>query len=133
MIRAGLAERRPFKVACGAPRNWKNNQEISVYHQSSTYESSGVALEGTGVDLDVCTLRKNCSALLSWMFRPGNWSTKKVQERSADQHSFTYGVRSVGVESTGVDLDVCIIRINCATDLKVGCAAPGHREISGTF
>ena len=64
-------EQRPFKGSCmSPPGNWKNNQEISVYHQSSTYPGSGVALEGTGVDLDVCTLRINCSALLSWMFRP---------------------------------------------------------------
>jgi hypothetical protein len=36
--------------------NWKNNQEISVYHHSSTYPKCGVALEGTGVDLDICTV-----------------------------------------------------------------------------
>jgi hypothetical protein len=46
------------------PRNWKNNQEISVYHQSSTYPGSGVALEGTGVDLDVCKIRIKCATAL---------------------------------------------------------------------
>jgi hypothetical protein len=52
------------------PGNWKNNQEISVYHQSSTYRTSGVALEGTGVDLDICAIKSiDCSALLSWMSR----------------------------------------------------------------
>jgi hypothetical protein len=83
-IRAGLTERRSFKDRCmWGPGTWKNNQEISVYHQSSTYEGSGVGVEGTGVDLDICAIKSiDCSALLSWMFRPGNWSMKKVQEMS---------------------------------------------------
>jgi hypothetical protein len=102
------------------PGNWKNNQEISVYHHSSTYPRCGVALEGTGVDLDISAIRsKDCSALLSWMSRPGNWSTKKVQERSADQHSFTYVFSGVALEGASVDLHIgTAYRINCSALLS---------------
>jgi hypothetical protein len=119
-MRAGLTERRSFKDRCmWGPGNWKNNQEIYVYHQSFAYRTSGVALEGAGVDLHIGTgIRINCSALLSWMFRPGNWSTKKVQERSADQHSFTYVISGVGVEGRVMDDKSSIINVDGASVLE---------------
>jgi hypothetical protein len=97
-IRAGLTERRSFEDRCmWGPGNWKNNQEISVYHQSSTYHTSGVALEGTGVDLHIDTgIRINCSALLSWMCRPRTW--KKVQEISVS--SFSRIIHRIGPKSS---------------------------------
>jgi hypothetical protein len=44
--------------------------------------------------------------------RPRTW--RKVQESSADHHSFTYSASGVGLKGAGVDLDVCITRKNCS-------------------
>jgi hypothetical protein len=45
-----------------------------------------VALENASVDLDICAINNtDCSALLSWMSRPGTW--KKVQEISVSWFS----------------------------------------------
>ena len=75
-IQAGLTERRSFKDRCmWGPGNWstKKVQERSADQHSFTYVSTGVALEGTGVDLDICAITsKDCSALLSWMSGPGH-------------------------------------------------------------
>jgi hypothetical protein len=91
-----------LNVVCGAPgigARRKQVQERPADQHSFTYPVSGVGLEDAGVDLHIGTAsRINCSALLSWMSRPGNWNTKKVQERPADQHPFTYVLSSVGVE-----------------------------------
>jgi hypothetical protein len=52
------------------------------------------------------------------MWGPGNWSTKKVQERSADQHSFTYVISSVRDKLRVIDRDIGVIGINCTSILK---------------
>jgi hypothetical protein len=63
-IRAGLTERRSFKDRClWGPGNWKKVQEKSLYHHSSTYIIRVVKLKPTGVDLNVCIIRTNCTAL----------------------------------------------------------------------
>ena len=104
------------------PGNWstKKVQERSADQHSFTYLYSGVALEGARVDLHIHTaVPENYSALLSWMSRPGNWSTKKVQERSADQHSFTYVSSGVALEGARVDLHIgTVFRINCSAILS---------------
>jgi hypothetical protein len=110
------------------PGNWstKKVQDHPADQHSFTYLSGGVALEGASVDLHLGTARPiNCTALLSWMSRPGNWSTKKVQERSADQHSFTYLSGGVALEGAGVDLHTCtfnhtlsVPNINCSALLS---------------
>jgi hypothetical protein len=85
-------------VVCGAPGNWstKEVQERSADQHSFTYVCSGVALEGTGVDLDICAIKSiDCSALLSWMSGPGTW--RKVQEISVS--SFPENAR-VGLKSS---------------------------------
>jgi hypothetical protein len=48
----------------------------------------------------------------------GTW--KKVQEFSADHHSPTYIISSVTLKNAGVDLDCCIICIDCSA------VAPTH-------
>ena len=58
------------------------------------------------------------SVLESCMWGPGNWSTKKVQERSADQHSFTYVFSSVRDKLRVIDRDIGVIGINCTSILK---------------
>jgi hypothetical protein len=109
------------------PPDMEKFQESSADHHSSTYPVSGVGVEGAGVDLHIGTTRRtNCSALLSWMSRPGNWSTKKVQELSVGHHPFTYVISGVGVEGAGVDHHIgAIPSINCSSVLEVVCGAPG--------
>jgi hypothetical protein len=125
-IRAELTERRSFKDRCmWRPGNWKNNQEISVYHQSSTYRTSGVALEGASVDLHLGATGIDCTALLSWMSGPRTW--KKFQERSAGHHSSTYVMSGVGVEGRVMDDKSSILNEDGSSALKVVCGAPGHR------
>jgi hypothetical protein len=103
-----------------------------VYHQSSTYPKCGVALEGTGVDLDICAIiSKDCSALLSWMSGPRD--IEKFQERSAEHHASTYGISAVGVEGRVMDDKSSIFNVDGSSALEVVCGPPGHREISGTF
>ena len=58
------------------------------------------------------------------MWGPGNWSTKEVQERSADQHSFTYLDRVVALEGTVVDLDISAKGIDCSA-LASWMSGPG--------
>ena len=120
------------------PGNWstKKVQEHSADQHSFTYAFSGVALEGASVDLHIGTaIRTNCSALLSWMSGPGNWSTKKVQERSADHHSSTYRSGGVGVEGRVMDDKSSILNVDGSSFLKVGCGAPPRdiEESSGNF
>ena len=53
------------------------------------------------------------------MWGPGNWSTKKVQGRSADQHSFTYVFSGVALEGASVDLHLGTVeRTNCSALLS---------------
>jgi hypothetical protein len=61
----------------------------------------------------------------------GTW--KKNQERSADQHSFTYNFSDVGVKSRIMDDKISLLNVDGPSILKVPCGAPGHREISGNF
>jgi hypothetical protein len=110
------------------PGNWstKKVQECSADHRSFTYVSNGVALEGARVDLHIGTaIRSNCSALLSWMSGPRTW--RKVQERSADHHSSTYGISAVGVEGRVMDDKSSIQNVDGSSVLQVACGAPGHR------
>jgi hypothetical protein len=97
---------------------WKKVQEISWDQHSSTYLSGGVALESTGVDLDVCTIISiDCSALKKF----------HVQETSADHNLSTYDVSGVAVERRIMDNNSSSINANCSSSLEVVCGAPGHR------
>jgi hypothetical protein len=62
---------------------------------------------------------------------------KKVQERSADQHSFTYVFSGVALEGTGVDLHLGTTNsINCTSILKKAKLDVPPRELeesSGNF
>ena len=62
---------------------------------------------------------------------------EKFQERSADHHSSTYSASGVGVEGRVMDDKSSVLNVDCPSELKVGCPAPGHRaknqESSGTF
>jgi hypothetical protein len=117
-----------LKVGCPAPgigvrRKFRNVLQTSIRPRTSV---AVVALEGASVDPHLGAYRSNCSALLSWMSGPRNWSTKKVQERSADQHSFTYVCSGVALDSTGVDLHLgAALRINCSALLS-WMSGPGN-------
>jgi hypothetical protein len=65
MIRAKLGKRRSFEiVSCGPPGiGAKKVHEISETRFCSTYIVSAVALERAGVDLYICTISINSSAL----------------------------------------------------------------------
>jgi hypothetical protein len=53
-----------LKVVCGAPGiGAKKFQEVSETRFRTTYLFSAIALERAGVDLDICTIGKNSSAL----------------------------------------------------------------------
>jgi hypothetical protein len=59
-----LPLRTKNRVACPPPGNGaKKVQETSEPRFCTTYIGSTVALENAGVDLDICILRKNSSAL----------------------------------------------------------------------
>jgi hypothetical protein len=64
------------------------------------------------------------------MSRPGTWSTKKVQERSADQHSSAYHVSGVGVEGRVMDDKSSIMNVDGSSGLKIG-ARRKFREFHG--
>jgi hypothetical protein len=67
------------------------------------------------------------------MWGPGNWSTKKVQERSADQHSFTYVISGVALEGASVDLHIGTISSSDCSALMSWMFRPGNwsKESSG--
>jgi hypothetical protein len=60
------SNRSALEVACSPPGigiGAKKVQEISETRFRTTYRASAVALENAGVDLDICTISINCSAL----------------------------------------------------------------------
>ena len=92
-----------LEVACPPPGyGGKKVQEIPETRFCTTYTGSAVALERAGVDLDVCIISKNSSALEVACPPPGQ---EKFQESSAGHHSPTYiGASGVALESAVVDL-----------------------------
>jgi hypothetical protein len=138
----------------------ETNQECSADHHSFTYIVSSVGVESTGVDLEVCTSRINCSALHissvalessgedpdvtftssnctaleKFHVRPGNWSTKKVQEFSwmdiENLRSLHYWRQSW---YHGSPASRQIRRLELPLHTKSSIWRAGHREKSGTF
>ena len=69
--------------------------------------------------------RMEGAAIIPTLFHVTHRDIEKFQERSADHHSSTYVIRSVGVEDRIMNDKSSIINVDCSSVLKVVCGPPG--------
>jgi hypothetical protein len=84
---------------------------------SSVRTGSFVALESTGVDLHIGNTTTNCTAIYSGVIVEGRVMGDKSPIKYVDGSSRC--ASGVGLEGAGVDLDVCLIRINCTSMRRI--------------
>jgi hypothetical protein len=95
-------------------------KEISQSSFGTTYIASAVALECAGVDLDICTISQNSSALEVSCPPPGIGA--KIQGSFSENKSgITYFGRSVAFKSAVINREITTSNCN-STALQVACS-----------
>jgi hypothetical protein len=89
-----------------------------------TYPISGVALKNASVDLDICMLGIDCSALSVVACPPPGIGAKENQEGPRKSFVITYMEGIVALEGAVVDLHIGKHSIDSST-LEVACGPPG--------
>jgi hypothetical protein len=108
-----------LEVACSPPGiGAKQIQEISETRFCTSYIISDVPLERAGVDLDICNISINCSALEVACPPPGH--REKLGNFSA-QHCGTYLKRRIREETGGMDLNTGTIESTNSAALEGAC------------